>query len=148
MLDVTNTGNFLLVFKGDLLGGRLSFNREAMQRELAALKDGAVEITISNWNPKRSGQQNRLMWLWFTIIGKHIGYTPSQVKGVMQAKFLVVEEVSETTGEIFQRVLGTSELDKTDMTIFLDNVYRWTSEFLQITLPQPNEQTDLWQSGS
>lgn len=146
MIDVNETGKFLLVYRGDLSGGRLSFNREALQKELSALNDGAVEISITNWNPKRSGRQNRLMWLWFTVIGKHIGYTPTQVKGIMQAKFLLVEEVSENTGEVFQRVLGTSELDTSDMTIFLDNVYRWSLEFLQLTLPQPNQQTDLWQN--
>lgn len=146
MIDVTEKGKFKLVYKGDLKDGRLSFNRTALQKELAALRDGVIEITITNWNPKRSNNQNRLMWMWFTIIGNHIGYTPMQVKGIMQAKFLLIEEVIESTGELLPRVQGTSELDKYDMNKFLDNVNVWASEFLNITLPQTNKQTDLWQS--
>lgn len=146
MIEVNEKGKFRLVYKGDLQDGHLSFNRKAMQNELRTLRSGMVEITITNWSPKRSNQQNRLMWLWFTIIANHIGYTPMQVKGMMQAKFLLIDEVIESTGEILPRVQGTSELDKYDMTKFLDNVHQWASEFLQITLPQPNEQQELWQN--
>ena len=143
---VLDKGKYKLVYKGDLVRGHLSFNRTAMIKELTTLNDGAVEITISNYTDSRSINQNRLMWMWFSIIGKHIGYTPQQVKGIMQVKFLLTEDVIESTGEVVPRVRGTSELDKAEFTEFIDNVYRWSLEFLQLTLPQPNTTIELWQS--
>jgi len=46
-------------------------------------------------------------------------------------------------GDIQFKVRDTSDLSKVEMMNFVDQIYRWSLEFLNVTLPAPNEQQSL-----
>ncbi len=145
MIETTNTGKYKLIYKGTLANGKIILDdKESLNSELNMLNEGTIEVTIQNWYQKRTNPQNKLMWLWFAIIGNHIGHSPEQVKGILQYKFLRMEEVIENTGEIVERIKGTSELNTLEMKTFLDEVYLWSNEYLSCSLPNPtnNEEDD------
>lgn len=138
MIETTNTGKYKLIYKATLANNKIIFeDKETLSQELNLLNEGTIEITIKNWYQKRTNQQNKLMWLWFTIIGNHIGHSPEQVKGILQYKFLRIEETIENTGEIVERIKGTSELNSLEMKTFLDEVNLWSNEYLSCSLPNP-----------
>lgn len=129
-----DNGRFKLVFRADLINGKLHLHNETeFKKELSLLRDGLLTVTVTNWFPKRSNEQNNLLWVWFKIIGDHIGYTPQQVKSILQLKFLHVEETLPS-GETIERIKGTSELDKFEMSKFIDEIHLWASEYLSINL--------------
>lgn len=143
MIEVDAKGRYVLTYKGNLTSEGMTFNRKAFETERKVLGDCEVEIRITRWFKKRSNQQNRLLWLWCTIIAEHTGTSPDVVKGIAQKMFLTVEETIEATGEVFQRVKGTSELDTFEMKKFLDELHLWATEYFGCDLPLPDQQMKM-----
>jgi hypothetical protein len=143
MIDVDAKGRYTLTYKGNLTSEGLTFNRGAFNTERKVLGECEVEIKITPWFKKRSNQQNRLLWLWCTIIATHTGASPDVVKGIAQKMFLTVEETIEATGEVFTRVKGTSELDTLEMKKFLDELHAWATEYFGVDLPLPDQQMKM-----
>ena len=66
-----------------------------------------------------------------------------EVKSLMKTKFLLIDVVNIDTGEVIgERLKGTSECNKEELSEFVEKVIQWAAE-IQIILPYPNEQTDL-----
>jgi hypothetical protein len=74
-----------------------------------------------------------------------------QIKDALKKKFLTVPLTTKdgeiiadkSSGEVLDRVKGTSELTVVEFMEFTDNVRVWAMEFLGIYLPLPEEQTEL-----
>jgi hypothetical protein len=49
----------------------------------------------------------------------------------------------KSSGEVLERVKGTSELTVVEFMEFTDNVRLWAMEFLGMYLPLPEEQVEL-----
>jgi hypothetical protein len=73
------------------------------------------------------------------------------IKDALKKKFLTVALTTKdgeimadkSTGEVLERVKGTSELTVTEFMDFTDNVRVWAMEFLGLILPLPEEQVEL-----
>ena len=135
---------------GNIKDGVLSIaNRKAFMSELSQMKNGYVTIKVSRKN-QRSLQQNAYLHLLFTIFKNELNqlgneFTMLEVKDLCKAKYLTVDVVNTNTGEcIGQRVKGTHELTKIEMMQFVDDVIRWGADMFHITLPYPNEQTEIF----
>lgn len=116
---------------------------EKIKNELKAFKGKRVEITIEKLKSKRSIQQNRYYWLLVGILSKEIGYDKNELHEIIKFKFLRDEKVFEKTGEIFEYIKSTTELNKTDFADFTTDLIRWSSETFGVVLPLPGEQLDL-----
>ena len=122
---------------------------------LEGLKDfkdkDRVWITVERYYVKRSLKQNNLLHVYLTEIAKETGMSLEQIKEALKKKFLTVPLTTKdgeiiadkTTGEVLERVRGTSELTVVEFMEFTDNVRLWSAEFLGIYLPLPEEQTEL-----
>jgi len=135
---------------GKITDGVLTISsRKSFDNELKGLKNGMVSITVKRKN-QRSLQQNAYLHLLFTIFKNELNrlgneFTMEQVKELCKAKYLLIDVVNESTGEcIGQRIKGTHELSKVEMMEFIENVIRWAAEMFHITLPYPNEQTEIF----
>jgi F0F1-type ATP synthase alpha subunit len=91
----------------------------------------------------RTNQQNKFMWVLFTIIGDEIGMDKDRVHDIFCFKYLLEEEVNEKTGEVFKRIKGTSELSKSEMMKFIDQIIIYCADELHIILPMPGENLKL-----
>jgi hypothetical protein len=110
-----------------------------------------VWIVVEKYYSKRSLKQNNLLHLYLSEIAKETGMQLEQIKDALKKKFLTValttkdgEIVADKeSGEVLERVRGTSELTVVEFMEFTDNVRVWAMEFLGIYLPLPEEQTEL-----
>jgi hypothetical protein len=110
-----------------------------------------VWIVVEKYYSKRSLKQNNLLHLYLSEIAKETGMQLEQIKDALKKKFLTValttkdgEIVADKeSGEVLERVKGTSELTVVEFMEFTDNVRVWAMEFLGIYLPLPEEQTEL-----
>lgn len=137
MIEADQYGNYTVIIKGDLINGKLILpDTIPLRNELNLLREGMVQVTVKRWSEKRSNKQNKLFWLWLRVIADSTGYTPLQVKSILQYKFLFVDEYCEKTGDIIPRIRSTSELSKKEFTEFMDNVNLWASEYLKLDLPK------------
>lgn len=134
---------------GRTVNGELRINRRQLAIELEQFGNHSVRFVIEPLN-KRSSQQNRYLHLLFTIFQKELNettgnqFTMEEIKDLCKCKFLTTDVVNEETAEVIgQRIRGTSELTKTEMMAFVEQVIAWAADMFHITLPYPNEQMEI-----
>lgn len=114
--------------------------------ELDTLSRGSYTLILKRETKSRSSRQNRLMWLWFTIIAKEwteatqTRYTREDIHNA----FCVALIPKETP---YGRVAGsTSGLTMEQMTEFLENVKSITANEWGIELPNPEDRDlEMWE---
>lgn len=83
-----------------------------------ALVDSEIEVCWSEYVPKRSLAQNRLLWAYYTDIGKQIGQHPEDCHLYYRAKFLPVEHKKIFEGA-FNALASTTKLNMKDFADYL-----------------------------
>lgn len=125
--------------------GRLQKNvSEKIAYELKHFSGKRVEITIKKLSSTRSSRQNRLWWLYMTILSKEIGYTKDEMHDICKFKFLKKEKIDEKTGEVFEYIGSTSKLTKSEFSDLTADLIRWASETFNVILPLPDEQLEAF----
>lgn len=114
-----------------------------IKNELNHFEGKRVEITIQKLSAKRSDQQNRLWWLYMGILSKELGFTKEEIHDICKFKFLKREKVDEKSGEIFEYLGSTTQLNKMEFADMVSELIRWVSETFDIVLPLPNEQMEI-----
>ena len=114
-----------------------------IKNELNHFEGKRVEITIQKLSAKRSDQQNRLWWLYMGILSKELGFTKEEIHDICKFKFLKREKVDEKSGEIFEYLGSTTQLNKMEFADIVSELIRWVSETFDIVLPLPNEQMEI-----
>ena len=125
--------------------GKLQKNvSEKIALELKEFSGKRVEITIEKLKSTRSSRQNRLWWLYMTILSKEIGYTKDEMHEICKFKFLKREKIDEKTGEVFEYIGKSSKLTKSEFADMTTDLIRWASETFNIVLPLPDEQMEIF----
>lgn len=114
-----------------------------IQEDVKHFRGKRIEITIQKLKSTRSLQQNRLWWLYMTLLSKDLGYSKDEMHEICKFKFLMREKVHEPTGEIFKYLGSTATLSKSDFADMVTDLIRWAAECFNIVLPLPGEQTEL-----
>lgn len=127
-------------------------NRKLFDEELRALSsDKDVEVTVEVKKRKRyrSGLQNRY---YFGVVVhlitdalRQLGHEVDKedVHNFLKGKFLYIELVNETTGEIERIPKPTPECTTTEFMEYIEDCKRWAAQFLGIYIPEPNEQLEI-----
>lgn len=89
-----------------------------IERELV---HGPIEVTWGEYVPKRTLAQNRLMWAYYTDIGKQIGHTSNEVHLYYRSKFLQPRLVT-VLDKTFMELPSTTELSTKDMVDYLTQI--------------------------
>jgi len=133
-----------LTYYSNVKDGKLQKNVSLqIAEEIKHFEGKRVEITIEKLKSTRSNQQNRLWWLYVTIIAKEIGYDKSEMHEILKFKFLKKEKVDEKTGEVFEYIGSTAKLNKTDFADMVNDLIRYAAETFDIILPLPGEQSEM-----
>ena len=123
--------------------------RQQIKELLPYYKKQRITITIEKFKSKRSDQQNRYLHALFTIFKNELNalgneFSMQQVKDLCKLKFAKVEMINTQTGEVMgERIKGTSEMNKTELNEFIENIIMWAASYFSISLPYPNETTTL-----
>ena len=119
-----------------------------IREELQRFEGRKVEIIIKKLSAKRSNEQNALIHVYCTLLKDYLNelgntYTMLSVKEMMKREFLTVDEVNVATGEVIgQTVRKTSNLNKVECGVFIDNMIQWAAE-IGIILPIRDEQQTM-----
>ena len=145
--------NLAIINLSDPTKPKLDFlSKKNFLNDLKDFKDkDRVWIVIEKYYAKRSLKQNNLLHLYLSEIAKETGMQLEQIKDALKKKFLTVALTTKDgeiiadkeSGEVLERVRGTSELTVVEFMEFTDNVRIFAMEFLGIYLPLPDEQTEL-----
>lgn len=100
---------------------------------------------------KRSNPQNSYYWsvcVPMVLEGLYsLGYevkTKEQAHEIIKHLFLKEDVTNESTGELLTTITkSTTDLNKEQFNQFLEELWRWASEYLNIVIPEPNQQTEF-----
>jgi hypothetical protein len=127
-------------------------SKKSFTEDLKDFKDkDRVWIVVETYYPKRSLKQNNLLHLYLSEISKETGAQLEQIKDALKKKFLSVPLTTKdgeiiadkSSGEVLERVKGTSELTVIEFMEFTENVRLWAMDFLGLYLSLPEEQVEL-----
>ena len=102
-------------------------------------KGKAISIDLKLKRSSRSAEQNRLWWVYMTILSKELGYTKVEIHEICKFKFLKKEIVDEKTGEVFQLLGSTAKLSKSEFSDLVAELQQWSAETFNVDLPSPGE---------
>jgi hypothetical protein len=135
---------------GTITGGVLKIsNRNRFLNEISRLKDCAVELSVRLKN-KRTNQQSRYL---FGCVYKEL-----QIAMNAYGNELSVEDVHEYCKMEFNKipvvgaggeVIGykggsTAAMNKDEFSVYLDKIFLFAAETLQITIPAPGTELQLF----
>ena len=127
-------------------------SKKSFTEDLKGFKNkDMVWIVVETYYPKRSLKQNNLLHLYLSEIAKETGAQLEQIKDALKKKFLTVPLTTKdgeiiadkSSGEVLERVKGTSELTVIEFMEFTENVRLWAMDFLGLYLSLPEEQVEL-----
>lgn len=132
--------------------GRINSGRKNLIRVLKSFAGKKIILTIERKFNKRSTLQNAyLHGVVFAMIrerllelGHEQARSKSWVKQAMKEAFLKDSIVIEATGEVLDGVRDTSSLTTSEMMDFIADMQQWAIEALDLYIPDPNEQTEIF----
>lgn len=139
--------DFILHIKDSAVLNTVKFNQAFNN-----LKDGKYLIRIDSFK-KRTLNQNAYYHGVVVPMIKHglnnIGYnevrTNEDAHEVLKHLFLKRNIVNHNTGEVMATIAGsTANLKTVEFNSFLEDIWQWAKEYLNIHIPAPNEQTVLF----
>jgi hypothetical protein len=133
---------FILYIKDDAIT-----NKPVVRKNFTQLRDGKYLVTIKSIK-KRSLKQNAYYWsvcVPMVLQGlRDVGYndvkTNEDAHEVMKRLFLQKKFTNEKTGEEITLAGNSSDLKTVEFNTYLEDIWQWAAEYLNIQIPQPNEQ--------
>jgi hypothetical protein len=98
-----------------------------------------IKVQVTEPKSTRSLSQNSLYWKWIGIISDAIGDDNDTVHDALRLKFLEVK-----LSKIDNRAIAssTTKLNTKEMSDYLNKIEAWAQQFLNITLPTPDDLID------
>jgi len=130
-------------------GGKI-VNRDQVAKLFDAIPDGSWLIEV-NSSSKRSNKQNAYYWAAVIAVTRlnmidmgYNGITADQVHDFFKGKFNSAELVNPETGELIAMVpQSTTGMNKEQFMEYIEKIAQWSAEWLQVSIPMPNQQYDM-----
>lgn len=139
-----------IVYPGRVKDGILKVvHRDRFDRDIKFFEGKDVVITVSKKKKKRSLNQNNFHWGVIIPILKEAFYeagslyTKEQIHDILRDMFLKVDEPVGKDGLFVTRTKSSTELTTTEWMDWNLQITIWAAEFFGITIPEPNEQTQI-----
>lgn len=128
-------------------------NKSTVRNAFAALTEGKYLVRVEAFK-KRSLPQNAYYWGIVVPMVKQglkdIGYnevkTNEDAHEIMKHIFLKKPVKNEINGDEIVIAGSTADLKTVAFNAFLEEVWQWAAEYLNIQIPAPNEQAVMFQN--
>lgn len=132
----------LPIFYGTVEKGKLKIdNQTEFLAYLCSLK-GNVQVSVGRRRKPRSIQENNYYFgVVVKTIGDEIGEAPQRTHELLKSLFLkeITYKTIRNKPERFERIKSTTELSTVEMEVYLEEIRRWAAEFLNVSIPEPNQ---------
>lgn len=142
----------LILISVPLEGEVSDFKRKEIGRALNEFRGKNVMLTVERKYNKRSSDQNRffhgiLNWYIQPALieqGWNEAKSEAWTKEFVKEKVLKKEFYNEKTGEVTVIPGKTSELTTVEFMNMIAEIQMWAAEYLGIEIPDPNQQTEIF----
>jgi hypothetical protein len=122
-------------------------NKPVVRKTFDELKDGKYLVKIDAFKKRTLNQNAYYHGVVVPMVKdglREMGYneikTNEQAHDVLKELFLKKMITNEKTGEQIPITGSTADLKTVEFNMFLEDVWQWASEYLNIVIPAPNEQ--------
>ena len=125
------------------------YNRKTFIDELKLFAGKKVTIEIKKKMKTRSTFQNSYYWGVVIPLVKNglfeVGYPVNleQTHELLKSKFRIIEIPNVNTGEIINSIGSTADMTTSEMMDYFAEIKQWAAEFLNVYIPDPNEQIEI-----
>ena len=135
--------------KSNVVNGNLKRNREQIKQAIASFEGKDIIISIDKAKKSRSNQQNSYYWgVCIPLIqsglkeatGEYFGSDNIHYDILLKMFAPQYEFVNKNTGQILSKQISSSEMNTTQFCEYIMEIQKWASEFLNIDIPNPNEE--------
>jgi len=136
----------------DVKDGNLKRNRSLIKRAIASFENKTIKITIERSRRKRSNQQNAYYWgVCLPIVQNGLYDATGETRDLNSIHYQILlpllapkrEIVNKESGEVINEKMTSSEMTTTDFMEYINEVQKWSAEFLNVDIPDPNEELTL-----
>jgi hypothetical protein len=124
-------------------------NRRRFEQEVNDAKDMDVSIIVKK-RGKRSTVANNYYWgvvieeIRHDLRNRGERVEAETIHEFLKGKFNPKKVMVETTGELLELPGSTTEMNATEFGEFLERVIEWCSTSLDLVIPPPNTQTEMF----
>jgi hypothetical protein len=124
-----------MTFPGIVQQGKLKLDRLSDFTSLIhSLEGKRVEVSLEKQRRKRSNNQNAYYWLILEMISKETGQDALDLHQAFKMKF---SKHITLRGLVIPQ--STKTKDTGEFTEYLEQVRQWAGEFLNMTIPDPQQ---------
>lgn len=129
-----------MIYRGKIQDGKFRPYDEVLFLDaVKSLEGKSVEVEIRTGKSTRSTRMNKYYWgVVIKCISSETGYTDEETHEYLKTKFLGYKVVT-IAGERHPILNSSATLSTDDFQNYLAEIVRWAGEFLNLTIPQPNE---------
>lgn len=125
-------------------------NHAAWKKLLNEIDEGSYFVKFEP-RKKRTHNQNNFYWGCIVPIVKDglrdVGFddvkTPDDAHTVLKSLFLRKRIANHKTGEVIEMIGSTTELTTVEFNAFIEDIAKWSAEYLSCVIPEPGQQTYL-----
>lgn len=117
--------------------GKIIDGRDRLGYAIRHLADGEHAVQFSGWKEDRSLRQNALYWKWLSIIGNELGYHKDELHEEFLERFSYPITYRTLDGKPKQRLLRSSAMNVEQMSAYMDRIFQFCLQELNINLPIP-----------
>ena len=114
---------------------------DKLGRNISLLANGEYEIEVKKAVKKRSVNQNRLMWMWYTLLEDELGQSKKEIHEYCLSQFSSFGKILQIgdTNFNYVEVRRSSDMNTEEMTRFLEKIKTWADMEFGIHLPLPED---------
>ena len=135
--------------KSNVVNGNLKRNREQIKQAIASFEGKEIVVTIDKAKKTRSNNQNNFYWgVCIPLIqsglkdatGEFFGNDNIHYDMLLKMFAPTFDVVNIHSGQVMSRQISSSEMTTTQFCSYILEIQKWAAEFLNIDIPDPNEE--------
>jgi len=135
--------------KSNVVNGNLKRNREQIKQAIASFEGKEIIITIDKAKKTRSNNQNSYYWgVCIPLIQSGLKDATGEFRSSENIHYNIllplfspsVEIINIDTGQVLTERISSSEMTTIQFMEYVMEIQKWSSEFLNVDIPDPNEE--------
>lgn len=135
--------------KSNVVNGNLKRNREQIKQAIASFEGKEIIITIDKAKKTRSNNQNSYYWgVCIPLIQSGLKDATGEFRSSENIHYNIllplfspsVEIINTDTGQVLTERISSSEMTTIQFMEYVMEIQKWSSEFLNVDIPDPNEE--------